>query len=250
LTNCFEHYDIPHLSPSSCNTFVASPAMFLLDKVFKRKGEVGPAAHRGTAVESGIVLGLQTDASEEECVNHADKEFWGLTALSTDPRREKERASVSEMVKVGLKELKPYGRPTSAQGKIEYAVEGLAVPLIGYYDLVWENHKILTDIKTTHALPSQIKINHARQVALYIKATGSAFDPRLTYITTKKCATYRLENVDDHVKSLERIALTIQKFLSSSNDPAELASMVMPDYESFYFNDADMKQAAFDIWGV
>lgn len=250
MTNCFEHYGIPHLSPSSCNTYAASPAAFVIDKILKRKGEFGPAAHRGSAVESGVVLGLTTDADDSACVLHADEEFWRLTAMSNDPRREKERAAVGEMVKIGLKELRPYGRPTSTQGKIEYHVDGLAVPLIGYYDVEWSNHKVLTDLKTTHALPSHIKINHARQVALYTAARGGDVDPRLTYITPKKCATYRLENVGDHVRALENIALSIQRFLSISNDPMELASIVVPDLESFYFNDPNMRQAAFEVWKI
>ena len=56
--NPFEVYDIRHLSPSSCNTFIASPAMFVLQKCLKRSTSVGPAAHRGTSVESGIAHGL------------------------------------------------------------------------------------------------------------------------------------------------------------------------------------------------
>jgi hypothetical protein len=250
LTNCFERYGIAHLSPSSCNTYAASPAAFVLDKILKRKGEVGPAAHRGTATEAGVVLGLTTNATTEECVRHADAEFWRLTAMSNDPRREKERAAVGEMVKVGLNELRPYGPPTSTQGKIEYRVEGLHVPLVGFYDIEWANHKILNDLKTTHALPSQIKISHARQVALYVAARGGDLDARLTYVTPKKCATYRLENVQDHVKSLENIALSIQKFLSISSDPKELASIVVPDLESFYFNDPDTRQAAYEVWKI
>ena len=250
LTNCFERHGIAHLSPSSINTYAASPAAFVIDKLLKRKGEVGPAAHRGTATESGVVLGLTTDATTEECIKHADQEFWRLTAMSSDPRREKERAAVGEMVKVGLAELKPYGRPTSTQGKIEYRVEGLLVPLIGFYDVEWANHKILIDLKTTHALPSQIKITHARQVALYVAAKGGDVDARLTYVTPKKCATYRLENVQEHVRALENIAMTIQRFLSISEDPQELASIVVPDLESFYFNDPAMRQAAYEVWKI
>ena len=250
MKNPFEIHGIPHLSPSSCNTYAGSPAAFVLDKVLKRKQGVGPAAHRGTATEAGIALGLTTDASVEECVKHADEEFWRLTAMSNDPRREKERAAVGEMVKIGLVELKPYGRPTSTQGKIEHYFDGLQVPLLGFYDFEWSNHKILIDLKTTHALPSQIKIPHARQVALYVAASGGDMDARLTYVTPKKCATYKLENIPEHLRALENIAKAVQAFLSVSDDPMELASMVVPDLDSFYFNEAAARQAAFEVWGI
>jgi hypothetical protein len=248
--NPFTAHSIEHLSPSTCNLFTASPAMFVMEKCLKRKGQVGCAAYRGTSVEKGIEHGLMTGASVDECIKVAEDQFWRLSALSGDPAREKESAAVPEMVKIGLKELMPYGKPTSAQGKIEHWFEGISVPFIGFYDFEWANHNILIDLKTTHALPSKISTNHARQVALYTAARGNANDPRLTYVTTKKCATYRLENVSEHVKALERIGLAIQRFLSVSEDPMELASMVVPEVDSFYFKDAMVRQAAFEIWGL
>lgn len=246
----FSAYGIQHLSPSSCNLFEAQPAAFVLQKCFKKSGEVGSAAHRGTAVEAGIVHGLQTGADDKECAEIASKEFWRLSALSSDPRRDKEEAAVPEMVRVGLAELRNYGVPTSSQGKIEYKVEDLAVPLVGYYDLEWSNRNLIIDLKTTHALPSKISGKHARQVALYCAAKGSDVAGRLTYVTPKKAATYELENISEHVRSLERIALTIQNFLSISSDPMILARYCVPDRDSFYFNDPDLKQAAWDIWGI
>jgi len=248
--NPFEKFGIEHLSPSSCNMFVGSPAAFVLTKCLGVRNQVGAAAHRGTAVETGVVHGLVKGVTDEECVSVAKLEFSKLTAMSIDPRMEKEQAAVPEMVRVGLSELREYGPPTSVQGKIEYSVEGLAIPLIGFYDIEWSNHKILIDIKTTHALPSKISTNHARQVALYSAAKGHSLDARITYITPKKSATYRLENVEQHVQSLSKIALGIRAFLSKSSDPMELASMTVPDVDSFYFSDPVTRQKVFEIWGM
>jgi len=248
--NPFEKFGITHLSPSSCNMFVGSPSAFVMTKCMGLKNQVGAAAHRGTAVEAGIVHGLVKGASADECASVARHEFEKLTAMCLDHRMDKERPAVQDMVRIGLEELRPYGPPTGVQGKIEYFVEGLAVPLIGYYDLEWSNHKILTDIKTTHALPSKISTNHARQVALYIAAKSNTLEPRLTYITPKKCATYRLENAEQHVQSLAKIALGIQTFLSKSSDPKELAMMTVPDVDSFYFSDPVTRHPVFEIWGI
>ncbi len=250
MKNPFEVHDIQHLSPSSCNLFTNSIAMFVLEKCMKKRSKVGAAAYRGTAVEAGVVEGLLNGTSDEECAALAKAEFDKLTALSGDNRREKEAGAIGDMVKMGLTELRPYGKPTSTQGKIEYKVEGLMVPMIGFYDIEWANHGILTDLKTTHALPSKISTSHARQVALYCAARGNNLDARLTYVTPKKAATYHLENVDQHVQALGRIALTIQRFLSISNDPAELAALVVPEVDSFYFADPMARKAAFDVWGL
>lgn len=250
LNDPFTAYGISHLSPSTCNLFIGSQAAFVLQKCLKKSNQVGDAAHRGTAVEKGVVYGLETGATDAECIKVAKDEFWRLTALSADPAHGKEAAAVPEMVKVGLAELRGYGKPTSTQGKIEYRFDSIAVPFIGYYDVEWSNHNILVDLKTTHALPSKISTNHARQVSLYAIARGNAIDPRVTYITPKKSATYRVENVSEHLASLERIGLAIQRFLSISEDPMELAKHVMPDVDSFYFKDAMTRQAVFEIWGV
>lgn len=246
----FTAYGITHLSPSTCNLFVGSQAAFVLKKCFKFKDSVGDAAHRGTAVEKGVVHGLETGATDDECIKVAKDEFWRLTALSGDPAHDKEAAAVPEMVKIGLKELRGYGKPTSAQGKIEHQFDSIAVPFIGYYDVEWSNHNILVDLKTTHSLPSKISTNHARQVSLYAVARGNDVDPRVTYITPKKSATYRVENVSEHVAALERIGLAIQRFLSLSPEPMELAKHVMPDVESYFFKDPMTRQAVFDVWGV
>lgn len=248
--NPFAKYGIEHLSPSQCNLFVASPAMYVMERCLKMKSPVGPPAHRGTAVESGVVHGLLEKATVEECQTLAKKEFSRLTALSADPRLDKESAAIADMVTQGLKELSPYGKPSSTQGAITYHVEGLAVPLIGFYDMEWENHGILIDLKTTHALPSRISTNHARQVALYCAARGDNLDARITYVTPKKAATYQLENKREHVSALEKIALTIQRFLLISEDPHYLASLVVPDVDSFYFSDPKARQNAFDLWGL
>jgi hypothetical protein len=224
--------------------------MYVMERILKRKAPVGAAAHRGNAVEAGVAKGLFDDAPLEDCVSEARKVFSSLAALSGDPRKEKEITAIPAMVKAGLQELKPYGKPSSAQGKIEWKVEGLFVPVIGFYDFEWADHGILVDLKTTHKLPSKISTNHARQVALYNAARGNNLDTRVCYTTPSKTAVYRLENSDDHVKALEKIAFAIQRFLSVTNDPQELASIVMPDVDSFYFADPLARKNAYEVFGI
>jgi hypothetical protein len=248
--NSFARYGIEHLSPSACNLFVSSPAMFVLEKVLKRRQPVGCAAHRGTAVEAGVIHGLMNGVTEKECAEVAARKFQQLTALSGDPRKEKEQTGLAGMVTMALGELAPYGAPTSTQGKISHSVDGLSVPLIGFYDMEWADKGVLVDLKTTHALPSQISTNHARQVALYGAARGGNHDIRITYATPKKVATYRVDNPREHVLALERIALTIQRFLSITNDPQELVGIVAPDVDHYFFADPLARQAAFETWSL
>jgi len=251
VSNPFETHGIEHLSPSSCNLFTSAPAVFVLQKLLKRNTSVGAAAHRGTSVETGVAYGLTNPgATPDECATKAHEQFAQLTALNSDPRRDKEHDGLSDMVRWGLRELRPYGVPTSLQGKVSHTVEGLAVPIIGFYDFEWEDKGILVDLKTTHALPSQISGPHARQVALYAAVRGDNISPRITYCTSKKVATYQLENVREHLAALEKIALTVQRFLAISSDPMELASLVVPDTSSFYYSDPITRQAAYEVWNI
>ena len=248
--NVFEQHGIEHLSPSTINTFTAAPALFVLEKLLKRRQPVGCAAYRGNAVEDGIAHGLlDPSATLGDCINKAVQTFDRLAALSSDPRKEKERAGLSGMVEQGLAELLPYGIPSSTQGKVSLAVEGLAVPIIGFYDFEFAAHGILIDLKTTHALPSEIKRNHAKQVSLYT-ACRDNHEGRICYATGKKVATYRVDNPKEHLAALTRGALALQRFLSVSADPQELAGICMPDLDSFYWSDPGARQAAFEVWGV
>jgi hypothetical protein len=56
--------------------------------------------------------------------------------------------------------------------------------------------------------------------------------------------------MSEHLEALKRAGMAIQRFLSVSEDPMELASLVMPDLSSFYFKDPMTRQAVWEIWKI
>lgn len=235
-------------SPSSLNLFCASPSMFVLEKVLGKRQPVGSPAHRGTAVEEGVTIGLMNpDASITSCIEAALKKYDTITALSTDKRREEYRATIGEMVMLGLEELRPYGVPSATQGFIQWKPEGLKYPIVGYFDFHWEEHNITVDLKTTEKLPSSVKVPHARQVALYV--TSNNADARACYVTPKKKTTYRIDNIDAHRQALHQIALRCEAFLALSEDPKFFTQITAPDFESFYWSGPPARQIGFETWG-
>jgi len=233
-------------SPSSLNLFCASPSMFVLERVLGVRQPVGSPAHRGTAVEDGVTHGLMNlTADISDCVAVALKKYDTISALSADKRREDYRSTIPSMVETALQELRPYGTPSRCQGFVEWRPNGLASPIVGYFDYEWEQHGVLVDLKTTEKLPSSIKVPHARQVALYTQSDN--VDARLTYCTPKKKATYRLENVREHRTALHQIALRVERFLALSDDPEFFTSITAPDYESFYWG-GPARQIGYDRW--
>ena len=252
MSNPFAAHGIEHLSPSSLAEFSSAQALFVLRRLLKKPtGTVGAAAHRGTAVEAGVAAGLKDpNASLRQCVEVAVDTFKLLTAISTDTRKDKELDALPGFVEQGLQALRPYGQPTSTQGLCELRVDGLAVPIIGYYDFLFPGG-ILVDLKTTHALPSTITAAHARQVALYASVLGPDIKPCLAYVSSKKSGLLGLQNVQEHVKALTNMALQVQRFLELSDDPVVLSRLCAPpDVDSFYFNSPEARQSAFEVFGI
>ena len=126
-------------SPSALNLFAASPAMFVLERVLGKKQPVGAPAHRGSAVEDGVTMGLNNMRSSiPSCVNVALTKYDTLTALSSDPRNEKYREMIPPMVKTALEELRKYGAPSDTQGEVCWAPDDLKLPIVGFYDYAWD----------------------------------------------------------------------------------------------------------------
>jgi hypothetical protein len=128
--NAFERHGIDHLSASHVNLFIAQPAMWAASYLMKRTG-VGPAAHRGSAIECGVEQGLFDPTMPiGACQDAALAKYHSLTRLSADPRIEKERECIAPSVEVALTELRQYGVPDQAEGgrqhKIEIDLPGVA----------------------------------------------------------------------------------------------------------------------------
>ena len=242
-----------HHSPSSINQFAASPALFVLERVLGLKQVVGAPAHRGVGVEAGVAYGLMNldsgnmDKTEKLAIQAALTAYDTVRALSPDERKEKYRENIPDMVSQALDELRPYGKPTAVQGHINRTIPGVELPIVGYYDFIWEDKGIVIDLKTTERMPSEIKIPHARQVSWYC---SDNHEGRLCYVTPKKCVTYQLENVRAHHDALIRLAKTVEKFLSLSDDPAFFTSITAPDLESFYWQAPHMRALAYQYWKI
>lgn len=246
--NPFEAHRISHISVSQLNLWAAAPGVYVMERLLGHKAPVGAAAHRGSAVEDGVSLGL-AGAPLNECVDLANARFTEKTAMSPDYSRDKERAALASMVDKGIRLLSPWGRPDRCQQKKEWRMDGIAVPVLGYSDFEYDEHGLIIDLKSTHALPSKIKSSHARQVASYL-GSGANMTGGIAYVTTKKATLYKLENALEHVAALTRMALSLQNFLSLSRDPHELAGLLTVDTESFYLADPRARQSAFEVFGV
>lgn len=252
--NVFQRHGIEHLSASHLNLFIAQPAMWAATYLMKQRTGVGPAAHRGTAIEYGVEAGLFDPSMPiAECQKLAGARFHELTRLSADPRIEKERDSIYPSVDVALAELRQYGIPDKPQDgrqhRIEITLPDIPIPVIGFLDFKWSKHGIIGDLKSTARIPSEISPAHCRQGAVYTASENGNMQTRMIYVSAKKVAVYPVEEASDHLAEVARIAKAIENFLSLSDDSEKLTKCLAPDMSSFYWGDQSARTIAHEIWG-
>lgn len=253
MSNAFQRHGIDHLSASHLNLFIAQPAMWAATYLLKKRTAVGPAAHRGTAIECGVEAGLfDPEMPVAECQKIAEAKFHSLTRLSADARIEKEREAIAPSVEIALAELRQYGVPDKPedgrQHRIEIELDGVPVPIIGFLDFKWSGHGIIGDLKSTARIPSEVSEAHCRQGAIYTRQ-GSNVQTRMIYVSSKKIAVYVVEDVEQHLATVTRTAKAIENFLNLSDDAELLTRCFAPDLSSFYWGDQSARSLALEIWG-
>ncbi|WP_270933834.1 hypothetical protein [Falsiroseomonas oryzae] len=251
--NGFALHGLDHLSATSLNLWAAQPALWVVEKLLRRRASPGCAAHRGTAVQHGVSLGLfDPELGVVDCRAAALAEYDRLTALSADPNRAKEREAVPGLVETALAELRQYGPPTpppegQRQHRVEAALPDVPVPVVGYQDFVWDAHGIVLDLKTQLRLAGEISPAHARQGAVYVAGTNRQM--RFCYATPKKVAVYALEDPRTPLLTLRHVALRLERFLHLSRDPQELVGLLCPDFESFWWSAPEARALGRDVYG-
>ena len=256
--NAFERHGVEHLSASSLNLWAAQPALWIMERLLGRRTPPGLIAARGKAVEHGVHLGLSNPRlSLDECIEGAEREFVRQTALSTDPRREEERKKLAGWVRGALAELRQYGVPDAYQHRVEVRLDDVPVPVVGFIDWRFSDHGLIVDLKTTERFPSQIGDAHGRQGAVYASAHGN-FGMRFAYAKPvpgktdkRQVIVYEMsgDDVRRHLAALRAIALSLGRFLAISNDARELAGLIVPDFDSFWWSEPAARAAGREVFG-
>ena len=238
--NPFERHGIKHLSPSSLNLYAANPCLWVGRYLSGWQDDMGPAGHRGSAVESGLDHWLFERNQDQACVV-AGNRFAELTGGQCDEEHDAERANITPMLSQAIIALKDFEKPVARQIKVEYWANGVEVPIIGYVDYLWEDFGV--DLKTTKACPSSIKSDHGRQVALYAAAKERPF--KVLYVTGKKSAIYDLtaEDQASHLRNLERQARAVRHLLKHAENAEDAGKFFAPEFSDFRWGPKTMDAA-------
>jgi hypothetical protein len=258
IQNGFEIHNIKHLSASSLNLWAAEPALWVMERLLNRRGPGNALMARGKAVEEGVHAGLiDPTKTLENCVALALSAYDREMALLADGKRDSERQNIPGYVEHGLAELRQYGAPTAYQDRVEYRLDDVPVPLIGFIDWRFDQHGLIVDLKTSERFPSAISQSHARQGAIYARAHGN-YGMRFAYVKPsagkkdgRAVTVYELgrEEIDRQIIALRQIALRLERFLRLSRDPQELSNLLVPDYDGFYWSNPVTRAQGAEIFG-
>ncbi len=241
----FKAHGINYLSPSRINTYINDTTLWVARYLFKIKSSSGASAVRGSATE--FVLADKYEKGVFD-YNRLDVKFMSLCAESGidlgDIKTAKEKNLLKGFGSV-IDENFDYKNLEAYQEKVEVPIDDMPVPIMGYIDFRFKDK--IVDLKTSTRMPTRPTEAQKRQMALYSMAyPNSSVD--LFFATPKEHKKFTLKNLTLYKKQLRKVALSIQKFLSISDDKHELASLMYPNLDSWLWS--GMKEEANKIWSV
>jgi hypothetical protein len=137
------------------------------------------------------------------------------------------------------------GKPSSRQHKIEFWVDGIEVPILGFADYAYDEFVI--DLKTTFALPSRPRPDDCVQVVMYGDALSKR--PGLVYVTPRKVARYPHSDIDIEAarRVLRQSAHAVRAMLAATDDREHAATLFVPDLDNYRWTDIT-RDAAERVW--
>ena len=242
--NPFKTHNINYLSPSSMNTYISDMPMWVARYLFGIKSGSGAGAIRGIVQEAVLADKYETGKFN---FNLLEMKFLDMCTEakidSEDVKVEKERKLLKNFGKI-IDENFTYKNLEQYQEKVEVQFEDMPIPVMGYIDFRFKDK--IVDLKTTTRMPSKPTEAQMRQMAFYSMAYPSN-SVDLFFATPKDHKKFTLKNLSVYKKQLKKVAFSIQKFLSISDDKHELASLVYPNFDSWTWG-GRLKAEAKKIW--
>ncbi|TGK10381.1 PD-(D/E)XK nuclease family protein [Leptospira stimsonii] len=260
-----DQYGIEHLSASSLNEYINSPAKWVMKYILKHK-TTGPSMWRGLAIENAIKnlvlsneIGLpfsidQAIASGFNVFNQSEEMYLkskeGAVSEKYSEKREKEFSFIEPSIRSGYEYFSKIPKAVF-QKRFEFDL-GIEIPAIGYIDFLPETG--IVELKTSKAIPSEMKNSVKRQVALQCVATGR--DAEIVYLSKPtqnkshqgiRCFEIKLNEVQPIVDEYRMAARAIRKLIMKSDSKDEMIEFVFPNYDDFMW-DEEEKEIARTIW--
>ena len=247
----FTKHGIDHLSASSINLWANAPDVWVMQYLHGKRTPMGPAAWRGICTEDAVAATLLGGAITE-CIDQAIAKFDGKYRIG-DEATTRERDRIKPMTELAVAELEQYGKPffpeveegDHHQNKIEIIAkgEGWTIPVIGYLDLVYPDHGVVIDLKTTGRIPTQMSAEHQLQRAIYAKANGN-MAVKFLYVSEKKTSLLEDGDPTELLAKAKQQIKRMEAFLALL-DKDEAKAIVPVNPSSFYWSGNEALRAEF-----
>ena len=254
MMNGFEKHNIDHLSASSINLWSNAPDVWVMQYLHGLRTPMGAAAWRGICVEDAVVAILLGE-NETPAIDKAHEKFDKRFPIG-DEKTSAERRRIKPMVQLAYEELMEFGKPEfpeveegdNLQEKISITAkgDGWEIPDIGYLDLVFPQHGVVIDLKTTGRIPSTMSPEHQLQRAIYAKAKAN-HAVKFLYVSDKRAAWLEDGNPSEVLARLKLEITRLERFLRLHS--AEDAVATVPvNAGSFYWRGAEALRS--EIYGL
>lgn len=240
-TDGFTKHGIDHLSASNINLWSNAPDVWVMQYLYGIRTPMGPAPWRGICVEDAVVEVL-CGGKLTEALDRAHEKF-NSRFMIADDNTSREAARINPMVEIAVEELKQYGKPEFSedgrQEKISITARGddWAIPVIGYLDLVFPDHGVVIDLKTTGRIPSTMSAEHQLQRCIYAKAKGN-MAVKFLYVSDKKSALLEDGDVSELLTQSKVQITRMERFLRTL-DKEQAKAIVPMQPSSFYWKGAE-----------
>ena len=240
-TDGFTKHGIDHLSASNINLWSNAPDVWVMQYLYGIRTPMGPAPWRGICVEDAVVEVL-CGGKLTEALDKAHEKF-NSRFMIADDNTSREAARINPMVEIAVEELKQYGKPEfpedGRQEKISITAKGedWAIPVIGYLDLVFPDHGVVIDLKTTGRIPSTMSAEHQLQRCIYAKAKGN-MAVKFLYVSDKKSALLEDGDVND-LLSQSKVQITRMERFLRTLDKEQAKAIVPMQPSSFYWKGSE-----------
>jgi hypothetical protein len=229
-------------SPASGNMFLAAPDAFVWRYGLQNwQEEDSPRQAMGHApefaVHAALIQGLDDDAAAALAEAEFDKRMSGLVC--------EEREAVGPITKQMLRVMRHYGPPLTYQGKsiLNGALYGLKREIVVKMDFEYEN--FILDTKATLRCPSDLKPDHARQMAAYSVARKKPV--KVLYATPKKFAEYTLGDTERHWTLLLASWRAIEALDGICDAPTDALRFIPHNPDTWFWDDAT-RPKALETW--
>jgi len=241
--NGFEKHNIEHLSASSINLYSNAPDVWVASYLYRKRTPMGPAPWRGICVEDAVVQILMGD-SEAAAIDKALAKF-DQRFMIGDEKTTAERRRIEPMAQMAVAELAHFGKPEfpedeeHPQEKISITAkgDGWEIPVIGFLDLVYPQHGVVIDLKTTGRIPNKMSAEHQLQRAIYQKAKGN-MAVKFLYVSDKKANMLEDGDPDELLAQAKVQIGRMEAFLRHCDKETALA-IVPVQPSSFYWQGAE-----------